>query len=152
MDESVRAIHTDIQAFKNIRTQLFQMENDIKLGKQPNKDNNKYFLIFFHLFESVVNNTSRLVDRYSNNLISQCPKEVVKIMEQENKEQKVMTEREKKKPSDEAQGQAGGEKEKSSKKQDKTKSSKDDKINLFNRNFNQLITCKKRIDHALQSM
>lgn len=123
------------------------MENDIKLGKQPHKDNNKYFLIFFHLFESVVNNTSRLVDRYSNNLISQCPKEVVKIIEKENLN--LQTERDKKKPSDE--GQSGGEKEKSSKKQEKGKG-KDDKINLFNRNFNQLITCKKRIDYALQSM
>lgn len=69
MDESVRAINTDVMAFKNIRTQLFQMENDLKQGKQPNKDHNKYFLIFFHLFESVVNNTSRLADRYSTHLI-----------------------------------------------------------------------------------
>ena len=70
MDESVRAITTDISAFKNIRTQLFQMENDIKAGNEPKQDHNKYFLIFFHLFESVVNNTSRLVDRYSSHLIS----------------------------------------------------------------------------------
>ena len=30
MDESVRAITTDIQAFKNIRTQLFQKENQAR--------------------------------------------------------------------------------------------------------------------------
>ena len=70
MDTCVRAITTDIGAFKNIRTQLFQIENDKKKGLKPQEDFNKYFLIFFHLFESMVNNTSRLVDRYSNHLIS----------------------------------------------------------------------------------
>jgi hypothetical protein len=34
MDESVRAVTTDISAFKNIRTQLFQIENDVKNGKK----------------------------------------------------------------------------------------------------------------------
>ena len=60
------------------------MENDIKAGNQPKQDHNKYFLIFFHLFESVVNNTSRLMDRYSQHLVSQCPKEVVKMIETED--------------------------------------------------------------------
>ena len=78
MDESVRAITTDIAAFRNIRTQMFQMENDKSQAKDKDKAHNKYFLIFFHLFESMVNNTSRLVDRYSTHLIQQCPKDVVK--------------------------------------------------------------------------
>ena len=80
MDESVRAVTTDIAAFKNIRTQLFQIENEVKSGKKKQEtiNYNKYFLIFFHLFESVVNHSSRLVDRYSAHLISQCPKEVAK--------------------------------------------------------------------------
>jgi hypothetical protein len=59
------------------------MENEIKKGVKSNTaktESNKYFLIFFHLFESVVNNTSRLVDRYSNHLISQCPKDVSAIV------------------------------------------------------------------------
>ena len=57
---------------------MFQMENDKSQAKDKEKAHNKYFLIFFHLFESMVNNTSRLVDRYSTHLIQQCPKDVVK--------------------------------------------------------------------------
>jgi radical SAM superfamily enzyme len=72
MDESVRAINTDIQAFKNIRTQLFQRESATK----KKMDGEKYFIYFFHIFESVVNNTSNLVSKYSSHLISQCPKDV----------------------------------------------------------------------------
>jgi len=52
------------------------MENDLsksdkseEKGKVTNATQNKYFLIFFHLFESMVNNMSHLVDRYSNHLI-----------------------------------------------------------------------------------
>ena len=66
MDELVRGITTDISAFKNIRTQLFHQEGE----SEKQKPSQKYFLIFFHLFESVVNNVSRLVDRYSTHLIS----------------------------------------------------------------------------------
>ena len=61
MDESVRAINTDIQAFKNIRTQLFQRDSKV--------DQEKFIIYFFHIFESVVNNTSNLVSKYSSHLI-----------------------------------------------------------------------------------
>ena len=56
MDESVRAITTDISAFKNIRTQLFQMENDGKTQDPEIKKltGNKYFIFLFKLFESVI--------------------------------------------------------------------------------------------------
>lgn len=66
MDESVRAINTDIQAFKNIRTQLLQRESNTK----TKAENDKFFIYFFHIFESVVNNTSNLVSKYSSHLIS----------------------------------------------------------------------------------
>ena len=93
MDEGVRAITTDIQAFKNIRTQLFQKELESKGDKKADGksgkaagpkdvsavDHNKYFLIFFHLFESIINNTSKLVDQYSDHLIQQCPKDVARV-------------------------------------------------------------------------
>ena len=77
LDEQVRGITTDIAAFKNIRAQLFQIENTTPAQKL---DYSKYMLIFFHIFESVINNTSLLVDRYSHHLISQCPKEVAKTL------------------------------------------------------------------------
>ena len=63
MDESVWAINTDIQAFKNIRTQI--------LAREKSKvESDKFFIYFFHIFESVVNNTSKLVSKYSTHLIS----------------------------------------------------------------------------------
>jgi hypothetical protein len=44
--------------------------------------------IFFHLFESIINNVNHLVEKYSANLLSQCPTEVkndILKFEKENK-------------------------------------------------------------------
>lgn len=38
-------------------------------------------MYFFHIFESVVNNTSIMVGKYSSQLIEQCPKNVRQDLE-----------------------------------------------------------------------
>ena len=85
-------------------------------------------MYFFHIFESVVNNTSIMVGKYSSQLIEQCPKNVRQDIE------KIKNPMEK-------QGD---------------KSKKDfDKLNAaiqFNDNAEHLKDCKKRIDGALASM
>lgn len=62
---------TDMAAFKNIRTQLFQLENEEKAGKKKEQiDYQKYIMVLSHLFESMVGNTNRMVEHYSSQLIA----------------------------------------------------------------------------------
>ena len=180
MDESVRAITTDIQAFKNIRTQLFQKESQArekanvqseKKGKKQAEEadsesitSNKYFLYFFHLFESVVNNTSNLVEKYSQHLIHQCPKDVrseifknfePQVQKDSSDPSKETGARNTQGPqSGEQQASQGGPQKPSQEGQADSKQKADKLSNtpLFNNNVDQLVACKKRIDGALQSM
>ncbi len=96
----------------------------------------------------MVNNTSRLVDRYSNHLISSCPKDVAKVVESTtpmpNFAQQNTLEHD----------QSGGSKMNSSRgsrKKSGNGKKNVDKLsqNLFGTSVKQLTSCKKRIDNAL---
>ena len=54
--------------------------------------------IFFHLFENIINNVNHLVEKYSANLLSQCPNEVKNDIIKFEKESKLKKTEEESKP------------------------------------------------------
>ncbi|CDW71107.1 UNKNOWN [Stylonychia lemnae] len=71
INETLRAITTDVQGFKSIRQKLF-----IK-ASQDKDPQNKLYLYLFHLFESLVCNINTLVIKQTQQILNQCPQEVI---------------------------------------------------------------------------
>ena len=70
IDNVVNAIQNDVKAAKGLRAQLSNKDKkkkngaDIGSGLMP---------LFFHLLDNVIGNVNRLVEAYTDSLISQVP-------------------------------------------------------------------------------
>lgn len=144
-------ISNDVKAFKTIRHRLFLQANQEGVSPQQTREN-KLYLYMFHLFESVINNVTMLVQKSSSNLIQQCDIQESYSNIQQNQGQTRMENKNTGEKDDKTQKDP---KEKqSTSKDDKAKESAQDKEvkGYFSKNIKSLLECKQRIDETISSL